>query len=131
MERIEFIEATTRLEQYYEKTYTKEQLHIMYEELKNIAVDRYKKAIVQIIRNQKYLPKISDILEVSNEIPKEVKEIEKTNCEKCKGTGYVLYKKKVNNSLYEYGALCDCGNAPEYNGKDYYIPHIENITKGG
>ena len=64
----EFIEATSRLEKYFERNYTTEQLQIMYEELKNLSIDRYKQIIARCIRNYKLLPRIAHILEIVNNL---------------------------------------------------------------
>lgn len=129
MDRNEFIEATNRLEHYYEKQYSTEQLKIMFEELKDIDANRYKLIVTRLIRTSKFLPKIADIVEMNNELPRTKKEKTKeaVNCERCGGTGYLLYKKKVQDSIYEYACLCPCGNGEPYRGKEYYIPHAEEI----
>ena len=49
----EFIEATSRLEKYYEKEFSIEQQRIMFEELREVSVEKYKKAITYCIRNNK------------------------------------------------------------------------------
>ena len=54
----EFIEATSRLEKYYAKEYTKDQLEIMYDELKHLDISRYKKLISVVMHSEKYLPKL-------------------------------------------------------------------------
>ena len=93
----EFIEATSRLEKYFEKSYTTEQLQIMYEELKNLSIDRYKQIIAKCIRDKKFLPKIADILEINNElmIIKTREEVEETEkCSKCNSKGFILYQKR-------------------------------------
>lgn len=129
----EFIEITSRAERYYEKTYSSEQLKIMYEELKNIDANRYRRIITTVIRTSKFLPKIADILETNIDLPLEERssrDIKK--CNKCNGTGYILYAKNVSNGekkiKYLYGAVCDCGNATRYDGSkckrrsEFYIP---------
>ena len=126
MERAEFIEATTRLEKYFGKSYSDEQLKIMYEELQKMSIEKYKLIIQQVIRHSKYLPKVSDILDLEAEIQVKSDE-EKKECSICGGTGLVAYKKIVNGSECWFGALCSCGNHKEYSHNGYYIPHIEEI----
>lgn len=120
----EFIEANNRLETYYEKEYTAEQTKIMYEELKNLSIDRYRKVIAQCIRSCKFLPKVADIIKANMEIiehgnPQENRE--KFQCNKCEGTGYVFFTKvnKEGNKLiqYTYVARCACKNAENTNRK--------------
>lgn len=115
----DFIEATGRLESYYGKEYTTEQRQIMFEELKNINIDRYKQIIARYIRTNKFLPKVADILEINSEltiniIKEKAEEIEK--CNKCDSRGFILYKKedKENNYNYTYVCRCTCKNANKY-----------------
>lgn len=137
----EFIEETSKLENYYEKEYTLEQRKIMYEEVKNIQVEKYRADVRQLLRNNKFLPKLADVLAVNKEIHinsnNNFKNIE---CKKCKGTGYSFYTKIIKNGdkeiKYEYAYLCDCGNAKQYRGwehndnehkTNYYIPYKNEI----
>ncbi len=62
MEINEFIETTSRLEQYFDKEYSNEQRQIMYEELKNMPVEKYKELVDECLKKCKYLPKLADIL---------------------------------------------------------------------
>lgn len=115
----EFIEATSRLEKYFEKSYTTEQLQIMYEELKNLSIDRYKQIIAKCIRDKKFLPKIADILEINNElmILKTREEVEETEkCSKCNSKGFILYQKRNTevNYTYTFACRCTCKNANNY-----------------
>lgn len=143
MEITEFIEATSRLEKYYGKEYTTDHRQIMFEELKNWNIARYKQLISQAIKKCKYLPQVSEIIELEAVVPymKEKEEQRrKVDCKKCKGSGYIIYKKKIangTNAFYnEYAAICDCGNAKKYEGwkikdknhlSDYYIPTITEL----
>lgn len=111
----EFIEATSRLEKYYEKEFSIEQQRIMFEELREVSVEKYKKAITYCIRNSKFLPKIADILNAINEVKTIVaKETTRIECKKCKGVGYVPYYRQIENGgktlKYLYFAVCECGN---------------------
>lgn len=127
MDRSEFISVTNRIEQYFDKSYTTEQLRIMYEELQNMPVDRYREIIAKLVRTSKFLPKIADVLTLDDELPKEIKEIDKKDCKKCGGTGYLIYKKVIEGSTYDYACLCNCGNGTPYHGKDNYIPYAAEI----
>ena len=62
MEINEFIKATSKLEQYFEKEYSNEQRQIMFEEVKNMSLEKYQEAVNNCIRNCKFLPKLADIL---------------------------------------------------------------------
>lgn len=137
MNRSEFVEATSRIEQYYDKEYTTQQLQIMFEELSALPVERYRQLISAVIRKSKYLPKIADIMEANVEEPYTGNDTQREviECKKCNSTGYVLYTKLVKNGgkdlKYTYAAVCSCGNAKQYDGttimdkehrSDFYTP---------
>ena len=141
MQISEFIEASTRLEKYYDKEYSTEQRQIMYEELRGMSVDRYKQLISALIRKNKFLPKIADFIETNREEAcMATNETEKIDCKKCNSTGYLIYRKKVKDGSkeleYEYAYLCECKNAKQYKGwetedkryrSNYYIPTKQEI----
>lgn len=146
MEKItinEFIQATNRLETYYQKEYTKEQLKIMYEELKIHSLDRYKLLISKAIQQCKFLPKVADLIQINKESPfknSEEERAEKIECKRCNSTGYVLYDKLVNNGneklKYTFMAVCQCGNVKQYKGweisekehrTNYYTPMAQEL----
>ena len=105
----EFIEATSRLETYYGKDYTTEQRSIMYEELKDLEVNRYRQLISAVLKTSKYLPKIADFIETNKDVPYEKKiDNEIVECDICNGTGYVNYKKIVGKAKLEYDYACRC-----------------------
>lgn len=143
MEISEFVEATSRLEQYYGKEYRKEQLQIMFEELKEMQIERYKQLVSQAIKTCKFLPKVADFTQLDKEVQytdTDKEENEKIECKKCNSTGYIVYTKKIkdgNKPYYcQYAALCDCGNAKQYKGweisdkahrSNYYIPTVQEL----
>ena len=116
MQISEFVEATTRIEAYYGKEYTTEQRKIMYEELQGFTIERYKQLISVVLKKCEFRPKIVDFINADLEFPtvKEEVEKEKYECAKCKGIGYVIYKKTYNDGgkrlVYTYAARCDCEN---------------------
>ena len=117
----EFIETTGRLEKYFAKEYTPEQSRIMYEELQDLKIERYRQLVSALIRKSKFLPKIADFIETNKEEPYQTSnESKKVDCKKCNGTGYLTYKRIIKNGdkelEYEYAYLCDCGNAKQYKG---------------
>lgn len=117
----EFIEATGKLENYFAKEYTPEQSRIMYEELKDMNIQRYRQLVSALLRKSKFLPKIADFIEVNREEPyQSSNETKKIECKKCNSTGYLTYKRIIKNGdktmEYEYAYLCDCGNAKQYKG---------------
>ena len=141
MQSGEFIEATSRLEQYYGKEYTNEQRQIMYDEIKSLTIERYRQLISMLIRKSKFLPKVADFTEVDIETPyTKQDEIQKTECKKCNSTGYLIYQKVIrdgNRKLeYQYACLCNCGNAKRYEGwnvsdkrykSEFYTPLAQEI----
>lgn len=112
----EFVEATSRLEKYYNKEYTTAQLEIMYDELKHFDIERYRQLISAALKKCQNKPKIADFYLLDAEIPRNSDEnaIEKVECTKCNGTGYITYKKFMtdgNKKLeYIYAARCNCEN---------------------
>ena len=142
MELDEFIEATGKLERYYNKEYPKEEFKIMHEEIQklNFSIERYKFLISKVIQKSKYLPKVCDFVAANLEFPdREVEEKkEKIICKKCNSTGYIIYskQKKDGNQIleYKYAAICNCGNAKQYKGwettpkSDYYTPTASELN---
>lgn len=116
MQISEFIEATSRIENYYAKEYTTEQRQIMFEELKEMSLERYKQLISSALRTSKFLPKIADFIELNNTITyKTTVDSEQEECSRCDGTGYVPYKKKIKDGdkelIYTFASRCTCKNA--------------------
>ena len=122
MKQDEFIQATNRLEQYYDKEYTNEQRRIMFKELEGFRIERYRQLISVVIRKSNFLPKVADFVKADKEEPfiRKGKELEKVVCKKCNNTGYVLYDKKIQDGNRElknqYASVCSCGNAKVYEG---------------
>ena len=128
MNRSEFVEATSRIEQYYDKEYTTQQLQIMFEELSALPVERYRQLISAVIRKSKYLPKVADIMDANIEVPYTNKEADKEviECKKCNNTGYIVYTKIVKDGgkdmKYQYASICSCGNKKKYEGWEVTDP---------
>lgn len=122
----EFIEVSNRMEQYYDKEYTTEQRQIMYEELKDWNINRYKKAVSIAIRSCKFLPKLADIIQASTEIreTQNNEENQSVECNKCNGTGFIEYKKKANGMIYDFACRCTCLNGQR---QDNSIPTYQEI----
>ena len=139
----EFMEVINQVERFYSKEIPEEQKQVMYKELKNMELVRFKYIIAQHYRTSPYLPKLPDILEINKKLGysqiKKDKEVKK--CEKCKGTGYILYKKIIDNGkggkiINTYAAICTCRQKRKYEGwkiadeehrSNYYIPYVEEI----
>ena len=121
----EFVEETSRIERFFStdsktKELTAEERKEWYEELRNMAVSRYRQIIRQAFRKCKFMPKLADIVSINEELPYQSnkKETTKVDCNKCKGLGLVFYKKLIDNGKnkikYEYVAHCNCQNGLEY-----------------
>ena len=111
----EFNKETQKLERFYEKEIPEEQKKIWYEEFKKIPVERYRYIISQVYRRMKFIPKLADMIEINKncgytEIFQKV--IKNQKCEKCKGTGIIMYKKNVyeNTTENDYACRCTCIN---------------------
>ena len=130
----EFVQATSRLEGYFDKEYKTEQLKEMFAVVRGCTIEKYTKAVNYCIRNNKYLPKIADITNADTATvqTQSTKTIEYTKCEKCNGEGFIKYfKKKIdgNRTLkYEYIALCTCENAKKQREiNKYNFPTLAEI----
>lgn len=134
MTQSEFVEATSRLEKYYDKEYSNEQLKIMYDFLKDWNKEKYIKAINYCLQNNKYLPKIADLTGANINIAKvkEDKIINFVKCDRCNGEGFVKYFKEIKNGndtlKYEYIALCTCENAKKQKEiNKYNLPTLAEV----
>lgn len=117
MNNAEFVEATSRLEHYFDKEYKTEQLKIMFDCLKSWNIEKYRKAVNHCIKTCKFLPKLADLTDTDINFAevKNKQEIVFVKCKKCNGEGFVKYFRTIQNGdkpiTYEYIALCDCENA--------------------
>lgn len=138
----EFIEATTKVEAYYGKEFTKEQRQIMFEELQDIRIERYRQLVSIVIRKSKFLPKIADFVEANEDIAFSTKKDEtpKIKCRKCNSTGYLIYTRVIKDGDREfknqYASICNCGNTKKYEGwkvtdkryrSNFYTPLAQEI----
>ena len=137
----EFRQKTKLLEDFYGKEYNFAQSQIMFDELKYYDADRYEKAIRLLCKNSRYKPTLSEILDSMQRTINYSMEREVYDCQACKGTGYIVYHKKIDDKDFEYGCLCNCKNAEglEYDGtkiadkehrSKFYLEKAENIFMG-
>lgn len=133
MTNAEFIQSTSRLEKYYDKEYSTDQLKIMFEMLKEWNAEKYRRAIDYCIRNSKYLPKVADLMSADSDSSFVINktEIDFVKCNKCRD-GFVKYFKniKVNGKTvpYEYLALCTCENGQKQRSiNKYNFPSIAEL----
>ena len=119
MQISEFIEETSKIEQYFVKELDDYQREIWYNELKDIDLNRYRQIIRQVFRKCKFMPKLADILDINDTLPYTQnvnKQRQVVDCKECKGLGVILYTKKINDGGrdYTYAARCSCANGLEF-----------------
>jgi hypothetical protein len=79
------------------------------------------------LKTNKFAPSISDIYDryvTDMKIQKDLSIGKTEDCKVCEGKGFVMYKKNVNGSIYEFVARCNCTNARQYSKE---IPTIDAI----
>ena len=138
----EFTKTTTEIESFYQKEISDEQKKIWFNELKSMDIKRFKYVISQVYRTCKFMPKLADIIEINANLGySQVKKEETTKkCNKCKGTGYITYWKKIKNGEKEmpceYMAVCSCSKQKQYKGweiseeryrTNYYTPYAKEL----
>ena len=125
---VEFINETSRIEQFFSKELTKIQRDEWFRELKNISIQRYRQIVQEIFRKCKFMPKLADVLEIQNSLAYNTLEVKKVECSKCDGTGYVIYKKHFKDGIREYdldyATRCSCANGMS---KNKNIPLISEV----
>lgn len=117
----EFIEETSNIEKFYGKELNQFENSRWFQELKNIDTARYRQIIRQVFRKCKFMPKLSDIISIQEELPygqPKTNLFERVECNKCKGLGILFYTKVIDNGGkkldYEYATRCDCQNGLNY-----------------
>lgn len=126
MEQDEFFQEIRNLEAFFEKKLSIEQARDWYFELKDYPIEKLRIAIRTSKTTCKFFPKLAEFLQFIREAKIEKTEEERKACKKCKGTGYLIYVKKILNGNkiieYQYAIICGCGNEKPYYGnqiKDY------------
>ena len=114
----EFLDATTRLCGLYGKTLNETQLDFWYSCLKNYDVVKYRRAIGEYAKKNRFMPQISDIIgeiirlkPIPENKPQEEYHVK---CERCNGRGLVKYYKDFGDYKYEYLCRCRCLNGKNY-----------------
>lgn len=138
----EFMNEVKKIENFYDKELSDEQKQVWFKELRYIELPRFKYIETQIYKTLKFMPKLADIVEINANLgySQMKKEEQKVNCKKCNGTGYIVYKKLIDNGTskleYNFGAICSCRQQPKYEGwkitderykTNYYTPYVEEI----
>lgn len=140
MERQDFINTTQNLCDLYGKSLNATQAEFWYTSLQSYDAQLYRKAVGDYVRNNKYMPTISDILgqikktaEIeATRAQKETKleDIKVVPCDRCHGSGLIKYTK---DKLYDYLCTCQCENGkrqkagyPFLLSYNEVFPHVEN-----
>lgn len=135
----EFKQSTSILEECYNKKMNPTQAQVWFDELKYYPLEKYKRAIRKICISNQYFPALSVVLDTLKTIRTEADLSKgKVECEACKGTGYVIYHKKINGLDYEYACQCNCENGVglDYDGTKladkehrsfYYLPKATDV----
>ena len=133
----EFTQYVGELQNFYGQQLSEKETEMWYKNVAFMSIERFNYILEEIYKTNKYMPKLSEILEIHNSIPYEEKEIKvKGNCDKCNNKGYLLYTKTINGMNYTYACVCDCGRQKRYDGtkvqdiknkSKFYIPTLQEI----
>ena len=136
----EFMQYIQELENYYGQKLNDTEKEIWYNSLNFMTMERFNYILSEIYKINKFMPKLSEILDMHKQIPYTAGRVEEKkitkHCEKCNDTGYIIYTKIINGMPYKYTAVCECGRQQRYNGREctdprnkseYYIPTAQEI----
>lgn len=116
MTKKDFMLYIKELENFYNESLNDTEREIWYENLKFMSVERFNYILSELYKINKFMPKLSEVLDMHKQIPYTEKQEEvREHCEKCNDTGYVVFKKMVQGMPYEFAVLCTCGRQ---NNKD-------------
>ena len=139
MQYKEFYDYVQELQNYYNQKLNETEMNIWYENLKFMTVQRFNLIISELYKVNKFMPKLSEVLDMHKQIPYTARTEEKKvdgYCEKCNDTGYVFYNKVVDGKSYQYVVVCDCGRQQRYDGTQctdprnkskFYIPTASEL----
>ena len=118
MQITEFIEETNKIEKFYNKSLEQYEKDIWFQNLKLLSVKRYQEIIKRVFVENKFMPKLADIIEINKEMPYDKPKVVKEQCNICHGKGFKTYKKIIKNGNveipYTYVARCNCRNGNLY-----------------
>lgn len=121
----EFVELTDELEKYYDKELNSTERKTWFEELNKLPKERYRQIIRECFKNNKFMPKLADILSLHRTIPlPKREESEVVECKICKSLGFILYDQLVEDYKYTFAAKCTCLNGRKYQK----YPSIEELN---
>lgn len=104
----EFLEIYKKLEDYYNK-HDDTIVMIYYKSFKDMKKEAFGQLVSLAIEQCEFFPKIVKLKEFKEQIKSE--EYKPVQCEKCNGTGMLMYTKEFEGYKYEYVMKCDCINA--------------------
>ena len=139
----EFKKTITQIQRYYGKEYNEVQLNEIYKYFGKMSIARFNFIVSKLYQKNKYLPILADFVEVHKENPYvdyKKPEEKKNECEICKGLGFVLYKRFIEemDREYEFMAHCTCTDEYKYDGmkckndrnkSQYFSKSVEEIKR--
>ena len=133
----EFTQYVRELQNFYGQELSEKETEMWFKNLSFMSIERFNYILEEIYKTNKYMPKLSEILEIHKSIPYKEQQVKvKGNCNKCNNTGYLLYTKVINGMNYTYACVCDCGRQKRYDGRqvqdiknksEFYISKLEEI----
>lgn len=122
MKRAQFDAIIDELKNVYgDSKYSAIRCHYLFEKYKNVPGQAFKNACEQIIRSSRFAPLDADFEGLlSSYLPKKGR-LKDNGCPRCKGTGRVLVKQKLEPAYSQFGKEsyvainCTCSNGIFYN----------------
>lgn len=126
----DFNKAIQKLENFYGKEYNDVQKQEIFRNFSQYTPQRFNYLLSIVYKSCKYLPMLSELVEIHDTIP--YNEIKKklgtqTKCEKCKRRGFYIYYKKVNGIEYDFIVKCDCSDEYSFDGRK--IKDVRNKSR--
>ena len=120
----EFNTETTRLEKFYGKQLEMFERDVWFKELKGMSLKRYEQIVKRIFTENKFMPKLADIIALHRVLQYPADEKSKVvECKRCENRGFIIYQTLHNGYVFDSVAKCTCKNAEPY--KAY--PSIEQV----
>lgn len=119
----EFKDKIAEVERFYQKEYVNEQKNELYKYFREHNIAQFNYVISKVYQKCKYLPAISEIIDIEKNIPfSKVKRENVINCPNCNNRGYILYHKVIKGIDYDFIAYCNCSDEYRYVGKNMKNP---------
>ena len=139
MNKKEFIQYVQELENFYGQKLNDTEREIWFKNLEFMTIQRFNYIIAEIYKTNKFMPKLAEILNIHKSLGYTTVDeqfVVQGDCKKCGNTGYVTYKKIIQNMPYTYVAVCECGRQKRYDGRkcenpknksNYYTPLMSEL----